>query len=343
MGTAMRFVLGLAGLLAVAIGLGLLGPGIYGVIVAREEFDFPGGVPGIVMLILVAAAVPLLLGGYLLRKAFRSDAAAALVPPGDSTSPAPEPVAPPAARFEPQSTFSASPASIVTPAAAAPEPAAVLTTPEKGPRRTWLAVLGLCVMLPGLLMLLVALAEIATGALPNESSDSVTTVLILLVGAIPMAVGLRIAHAGDRELGRRFVKDLWSAVMTLRDPVSRKKVLRSSVGHATAIALVAVPLMLMWREISPLTGLVATMVFSLVDPVLNFWHRSWWLGAFVSAATWVALFLAIANLAEKLAPMREAGMIFLLPIMAFPVVLGLSGFARFWMWAARRSNPEAFE
>ena len=36
---------------------------------------------------------------------------------------------------------------------------------------------------------------------------------------------------------------------------------------------------------------------------------------------------------------REANMIFLLPMMAFPVVLGLSGFARFWMWVARRSNP----
>jgi hypothetical protein len=342
MGTAMRFVLGLSGLLSVAIGLGLLGPGMYGSIVRREEYDFPGGVPGIVTLILVAAAVPLLLGGYLLRKAFRSDATAALVPPADSTSPVPE-LGPPAARFEPQSTFSASPASTATPAAAAPEPAAVLITPGKKSRRTWLAVLGLCVTLPGLLMLLVALAEIATGALPNESSDWVTTVLILLGGAIPMAVGLRIAHAGDRELGRRFVKDLWSAVMTLRDPVSRKKVLRSSVGHATAIALVAVPLMLVWREISPLIALVATMVFSLVDPVLNFRRRSWWLGAFVSAATWVALFLAIANLAEKLAPMREAGMIFILPMMAFPVALALSGFARFWMWVARRSNPGAFE
>ena len=41
--------------------------------------------------------------------------------------------------------------------------------------------------------------------------------------------------------------------------------------------------------------------------------------------------------------MREAGMIFLLPMRAFPVVLGLSGFARFWMWAGRRSKPEAFE
>jgi hypothetical protein len=333
MGTAMRFVLALTGLLSLAIALGLLGPGIYGVIVATEEFDFPGGVPGIVTLILVAAAVPLLLGGYLLRRAFRSDAATAIVLPAESRSPAPQLAA----------TFSARPAWIRPSARRVPETVAVLATPEKKPRRIWLAVLGLCVMLPGLLMLLVALEEIATGALPNESADLGTTVLILLGGAIPMAVGLRIAHAGDRELGRRFVADAWSAVMTLRNPERRKKLLGSSVGHATAIALVAVPLMLIWREMSPLTGLVATMVFSLVDPVLNFWRRSWWLGALVSTATWVVLFFAIANFAEKLAPMREAGMIFMLPMMTFPVVLGLSGFARFWMWAARRSNPAAFE
>ena len=154
-------------------------------IVARAEFDFPGGVPGIVMLMLVAAAVPLLLGGYLLRKAFRSDAAAALVPPPDSTSPAPEPGA--ACGAVRAAHFHIQRESCVDspPLLAAPEPAAVLTTPEKRPRRTWLAVLGLCVTLPGLLMLLVALAEIATGALPNESSDGVTTGLILLGGAIP--------------------------------------------------------------------------------------------------------------------------------------------------------------
>jgi hypothetical protein len=46
--------------------------------------------------------------------------------------------------------------------------------------------------------------------------------------------------------------------------------------------------------------------------------------------------------ADKITPMREGAMIFMLPMMAFPVALGLSGLARFWMWAARRSNPEAF-
>ena len=198
--------------------------------------------------------------------------------------------------------------------------------------------LGLCVTLPGLLILTFALADIATGALPNESTDWATTVLIVSSGAIPVAVGLRIAHAGDREVGRRFVKDLRRAAMALRDPASRKEILQTSVGHATAIALLAVPLMVSWRELAPATGLLATMVFSLVDPVLNVWRRSWWLGAFVSTATWVVLFLAIANLAEALAPMREGGMIYMLPMMAFPVCLGLSGVARFWKWVVTRQG-----
>jgi hypothetical protein len=343
MGTVTRFALALAGLLSVAIGLALLGPGTYGTIVAPQEFDYPGGVPGIVAVIVAAASVPLLLGWYLLRKAFRSDAKAALVTRVDSTTATSEPLVAPAARLQPKPALSADTVPVVTPAEAPSEPPALVTTAQMGPRRLWLTVLGLSVTLPGLLILLLALAALTTGAIPNASTDWATTVLLLLISAIPVAVGLRIAHAGDPELGPRFVKDLRSVVVALRDPVSRKRILRTSVGHATAVALVAVPLMLTVRVVSPLTAFVATMEFSLVDPVLNVWRRSWWLGAFISTATWVVLFFAIANLAEKLAPMREAGMVFILPMMAFPVVLGLSGVARLWMWAARRSDTQPLE
>ena len=57
---------------------------------------------------------------------------------------------------------------------------------------------------------------------------------------------------------------------------------------------------------------------------------------------WIVLFMTLSQTAEAIAPTREGAMIFILPMMAYPAALGLSGLARFWMWAARRSNPEAF-
>jgi hypothetical protein len=49
----------------------------------------------------------------------------------------------------------------------------------------------------------------------------------LLLSAIPLLGGLRLAHAGDPEMGRRFVSDLRARVGQLRHPIG---LVRTSAG-----------------------------------------------------------------------------------------------------------------
>jgi hypothetical protein len=72
----------------------------------------------------------------------------------------------------------------------------------------------------------------------------------------------------------------------------RRSCPRTSPGLALAIALVGAALMLLlinWPFGVVFVALGAMGVFSLLDPALNVCRRSWWLGAFLSAGTWLVL------------------------------------------------------
>src|SRR5215510_1471737 len=71
MGTAMKFVVGVLGVLFVCLGLGIVSEPLYEVLSDPHDIDFPGGAFGIVLLILLGGSAPFLIGGFLLRKAMR--------------------------------------------------------------------------------------------------------------------------------------------------------------------------------------------------------------------------------------------------------------------------------
>jgi hypothetical protein len=106
-----------------------------------------------------------------------------------------------------------------------------------------------------------------------------------------------------------------------------------------AIAIVSAPLILLTRQASILVGLAGLTALSVVDPVLNIWRTSWWLGAILSAGTWLALFVVLAAAVNAIEPMREGAMVFMLPMMIFAGgAIVLSGLARLWTWAVHRST-----
>lgn len=360
MGTAMRFITALGGVVLIAFALGLFGYPIIETLAEPEYADFPGGAAGLVVMLLLMGSVPFGGGVLLIRRAVRGG-------PRDQTinddlrglpeSGTPAPPSPVAGVVESAPSIESSmDAAAATDIAAAIEaggtampvapvpieastPVQPLQTtrdtesvPPQRTRRTWLAMLGLAIALGVFLVD----AVIVLGAFSDDSlsqgANRVILVLVLLFSAVPLLGGLRLAHVGDPGMGRRFITDLGARVGQLRRPVV---LVRTSAGLAFVTAIVSVPAMIIWRDAAPFIGSLALTIFSLIDPLANIRQRSWWVGAFVSAASWFVLFLVTAATTDILSDQPDIVMVFLLPLMAYPAAMALSGLIRFLRWLAR--------
>jgi hypothetical protein len=315
MGTAMRFVVGLAGLLIFCIGLGVTGSILSEVIASPWDIDFPGGPLIPTMIALLAGAAPLTGGFWLLRKAFRSGR-------GPIVTPAHVPMTAPEAVKEvvPPQPY----AEVVAPVSARIE------APAIGKRRPWLAMVGLALALLGLLGEIPVCGVALQNRQQNTAGDWFGLAVFAVLMVVPIGVGLMLANKGEPGIGRRFTGDLVTYISRLRDPAQLAAVLRTSIGLALATALVAIPLMLILRMASIVIALLGLTVFSVVDPVMNVRRRSWWLGAILSAGTCLFLFAVLAATADALAPLREDALVFMAPMMLYALALGLSGLVRFF-------------
>jgi hypothetical protein len=99
--------------------------------------------------------------------------------------------------------------------------------------------------------------------------------------------------------------------------------------------------MIIWRDAAPSMGPIALTIFSSIDPLANIARRSWWGGAFVSAASWFVLFLVTALTSDAVSNQPAVQLGFILPLMVYPVVMALSGLIRFLLWLARHSRDVA--
>ena len=197
--------------------------------------------------------------------------------------------------------------------------------------------IGLALALVALLIEMAAVGTAVDGGL--ETGGGWTGLAIfMLAAALPLALGLYMAHAGDPGIGSRFAHDAATSVSQLRRPETLTAALRTSMGLGLAIAIVSVPLILLTRQASILVGLAGLTMFSIVDPLLNTRRTSWWPGAILSAGTWLALLVVLAATANAIEPMREGGIVFMLPMMIFAGATVLSGIARLWLWTAGRAQ-----
>lgn len=340
MGTAMRFIMAVGGVILIAFALGVFGYPIIETIAEPEYADFPGGAAGIVVMLLLMGSVPFGGGVLLIRRAMRGG-------PRDQTmtddvrdrrssvTPAPPHQVASVVESPPpiESSMDAAVATDVSAELAAIESGGTTTVvlPQRR-RRTSLAMLGLAIALAVFLFD----AFVVAGAFMDSSLAQGRNRLILgfflLLSAIVLFGALRLAHAGDPEMWGRFISDFSARVGQLRRPI---RLVRTSAGLAFVTALVSVPAMIIWRDAAPSTGPFALTIFSLIDPLANIRQRSWWVGAFVSAASWFVLFVVTAATTDIVSDQPDIQIGFILPLMAYPAAMALSGVIRFLQWLGR--------
>ena len=317
MGTAMRFITAFGGVVLIAFALGASGYPIIQTIAEPEYADFPGGAAGLVVMLLLIGSVPFGGGVLLIRRAMRGGTPDHAINPESSTpTPPPVPVAP-----------------VPIEASAPVQPLETIRLKADTPRaNTPRAMLGLAIALGVFLFdAVIVLGAFSDGSL-SQGANVVILVLVLLLSAVPLLGGLRLAYAGDPGMGRRFITDLGAWAGQLRHPVS---LVRTSAGLAFVTAIVSVPAMIIWRDAAPSIGPFALTIFSLIDPLANIRQRSWWAGAFVSAASWFVLFLVTAATTDIVSGQPDVVIRFILPLMVYPVAMALSGLIRFLQWLGR--------
>jgi hypothetical protein len=110
------------------------------------------------------------------------------------------------------------------------------------------------------------------------------------------------------------------------------------IGQATLLYLAAAAIMLAAPKVSLLPGFVAQCAYSVMSAWSAARAKRWWPSAALAVLLWILLFGALAGTAEAVTPrgFGEGGMIFLLPIEAFPVLLVISGLVR---WMRRPREP----
>ena len=174
----MRFVSGMAGLLFTVVGLSVTGSILAEVLASPDDIDLPGGPLIPIVLALLAGAVPLTAGVWLLRKSIRGNSPAA--PPTDPTQASGDPshlslartlhpAAPAAPHDIPRGDAGEQGAQPTgAGASSAPRPVEGGTTSSRV-RRPWLAMTGLAIALVALLTEMAAVGTAVDGGLETAA------------------------------------------------------------------------------------------------------------------------------------------------------------------------------
>jgi hypothetical protein len=147
-----------------------------------------------------------------------------------------------------------------------------------------------------------------------ERDGPIAAAFVLVFCSIPVALGVGLAHLGRPGYWRR--------------EVDLRGLHRMPGAAGVAIALVTVPLIFLLPGAALLIALLALCLYPLLDVPRILARPSWWRGAMLSAAVWLAVFAGLTGAVESVAHPREDSMIFLLPFMMYPLVLAISGLVR---------------
>lgn len=105
--------------------------------------------------------------------------------------------------------------------------------------------------------------------------------------------------------------------------------LRKPGAVGAAIAVVCVPLILLLGDGA---GVVIAFAGLCLYPILDvprlLLARSWWLGALISVVVWIVVFVLLIATVDKVEPLHEGAMIFMVPMMTYPIGLVISGLVR---------------
>jgi hypothetical protein len=169
--------------------------------------------------------------------------------------------------------------------------------------------------------------------------DWIANLFLFTMSGIPTALGLWLAHRGEQGIIRRLTRDLATAAASLRSPRQLGRSLQTPFGLAAAVFAVGVLLMLTAREKALVTAMIMLTIYSIVDPILNLWRRSWWGGALLSGGAWVMLLTLFGLVAEGIARLGEGSLVFLLPMMVFAGTMLASGAVKMLLFIATPRTP----
>jgi hypothetical protein len=166
--------------------------------------------------------------------------------------------------------------------------------------------------------------------------DFVSDIIVVWFGLVPLGLGLWLLYIGAPALpsvlraraSSLATRDLWLRVGGW--------LLSSSIGRAVAATIVTVGAALMLPRGTRWLGAFAAITgYSVVDPVMNAFRPAWWLHTAQSVAGWVVLLIACGAISE-IDKLGEGSMVFLAPVMLYPMALGLSGLVRLTRWLMDR-------
>ncbi len=112
------------------------------------------------------------------------------------------------------------------------------------------------------------------------------------------------------------------------------RALRSPLGQAVLVYGVFLAVSLLARGAAPesplLVGAAALTFYSVASPLALVFLPRFFLGLVLGVVSWVVLFVAMGATCQGLMPPRalEGAMVFLLPMMVYPVALLAAGIAR---------------
>jgi hypothetical protein len=106
-----------------------------------------------------------------------------------------------------------------------------------------------------------------------------------------------------------------------------------AIGAVGTIAPMLIPSGVGWP-----VSLIALCLFSVAGPLVCALGENWWLNTFLTGFVWVATFIAVGE-TPGLKTLREGAMVYMLPLMIYPVAVLISGPIRAARWRKRRVQP----
>lgn len=177
----------------------------------------------------------------------------------------------------------------------------------------------------------------------SPPDDTGTFLFGLLVFTLPtLMLGLWLLHFGwpsllpevQARLARLGRIDFWrQARRQAARAFAPEKLSASPVRRAVLALMIAILGYYLAPRGARWVGVFAAItVYSIADPAINTFRSRWWVNAIKSLTGFIVLFIASGLIADA-DRIGEGGMIFMLPLMIYPVALGLSGLIRFiWFY-----------
>jgi hypothetical protein len=161
-------------------------------------------------------------------------------------------------------------------------------------------------------------------------------IVVGLGGVGPLALGLWLLYIGAPTLPAKLRASLASAGTRAFWRRVGTKLASSPLGRAAlAFAAAGIGAMLLPARSGWFAVFVVLMIYSVADPAINALRPRWWIATAQSVVGWFVLFMMGGAFSEA-DRLGESAMVFLAPVMLYPIALGISGLIRLVRWSSGR-------